>query len=71
MSHNTEHVSAQANRIVVEAVDLPLHCPMPKSPLWCEHPRVFLNFDASGLAKCPYCSAEYQLAEGVSAPSAH
>lgn len=45
--------------IEVSAHDLPLHCPMPNAPLWCQHPRVFLDVMQSGEAVCPYCSAHY------------
>ncbi len=41
--------------------DLPLSCPMPGMHLWNSHPRVFLPLEATGSAKCPYCSAEYTL----------
>jgi uncharacterized Zn-finger protein len=51
--------------IFVGAEALPLSCPMPKTPLWCEHPKVYLNFDASGKAVCPYCGSKYCLEEGV------
>lgn len=47
--------------IPVEAKDLPLHCPRPDAPLWCQHPRVFLDIAQSGSATCPYCSAHYVL----------
>ncbi len=30
---------------MVEAGDLPLHCPGPKTPLWNSHPRVFLPIE--------------------------
>jgi uncharacterized Zn-finger protein len=36
-------------------------------PLWSSHPRVFLDFDHDGNAKCPYCGTQYRLAAGVSA----
>lgn len=39
--------------------DLPLHCPRPGSPLWCQHPRVFLDVLHTGHAICPYCSTQY------------
>ncbi len=42
--------------------DLPLSCPMPGMYLWNSHPRVYLPIEATGRAKCPYCSAEYTLA---------
>ena len=41
--------------------DLPLSCPMPGMQLWNSHPRVYLPIEATGWAKCPYCSAEYTL----------
>ena len=50
--------------IEVTAKDLPLHCPTPSSPLWCSHPRVFLDITASGSAACPYCGTRYRLKEG-------
>lgn len=52
--------------IIVQASDLPLHCPGARAPLWSMHPRVFLDILDTGAAKCPYCSAHYKLAEGVS-----
>lgn len=45
----------------VTRVDLPLSCPMPGMHLWNSHPRVFLPVEVTGLAKCPYCGATYQL----------
>ena len=45
--------------IEVTATDLPLHCPRADSPLWSQHPRVFLDIAHSGEAVCPYCSAKY------------
>lgn len=48
--------------IPIKSSDLPLACPRPDSPLWCQHPRVFLTVDADGKAVCPYCGASYQLA---------
>jgi uncharacterized Zn-finger protein len=47
--------------ISVKAHDLPLHCPTKATPLWNQHPKVFLDIDAKGWAKCPYCGAEYQV----------
>ena len=49
------------NRYEVTAADLPLSCPMPSMSLWNSHPRVYLPIEATGFAKCPYCSAEYVL----------
>lgn len=51
--------SQDAQRIEVTAADLPLHCPMPRTPLWSAHPRVFLKMDAGNEAKCPYCGTVY------------
>ena len=45
----------------VDTADLPLSCPMPEMSLWNSHPRVYLPIEATGWAKCPYCSAEYTL----------
>jgi uncharacterized Zn-finger protein len=49
------------NRYEVTASDLPLSCPMPSMSLWNSHPRVYLPIEATGWAKCPYCSAEFIL----------
>jgi len=43
--------------------DLPLHCPQPDSYLWNSHPKVYLPIEQTGQAKCPYCSASYELVE--------
>lgn len=51
------------NRYTVSAADLPLSCPMPDMALWNSHPKVYLPIEASGSAKCPYCGAQYFLAE--------
>jgi len=51
--------------VIVEASDLPLHCPSSRAPLWSMHPRVFLDIADTGTAKCPYCGTDYKLAEGV------
>jgi uncharacterized Zn-finger protein len=47
----------------VSRKDLPLHCPQPDSYLWNSHPKVYLPIEATGEAKCPYCSASYVLSE--------
>ncbi len=51
--------------VELQAGDLPAHCPNPAMPLWSSHPRVFLDFDHHGEAKCPYCGTRYKLAPGV------
>jgi uncharacterized Zn-finger protein len=43
--------------------DLPLHCPLPSMYLWNSHPKVYLPIEATGEAKCPYCSSTYRLVE--------
>jgi uncharacterized Zn-finger protein len=46
----------------VEAKDLPFHCPPKEANKWSMHPKVFLKFDSTGKAACPYCGASYKLA---------
>jgi uncharacterized Zn-finger protein len=60
---------AEMPSIEITAADLPLHCPTPAAPLWCQHPRVFLDVVHTGEATCPYCSTRYVL-KGE-APHAH
>jgi len=43
--------------------DLPLSCPMPGMYLWNSHPKVFLPIEETGVAKCPYCGAQYELSD--------
>jgi uncharacterized Zn-finger protein len=33
-------------------------------PLWSSHPKVFLELNEEGLARCPYCGTRYQLESG-------
>ena len=52
------------NRYEVTRADLPLSCPMPGMTLWNSHPKVYLPIaENSGRAKCPYCGADYVLAD--------
>ena len=53
--------------VELDGKDLPAHCPNPAMPLWSSHPRVFLEFNKDGVAKCPYCGTAYTLKEGASA----
>ena len=53
------------NRYEVGENDLPLSCPMPGMYLWNSHPKVFLPIEETGSAKCPYCGAQYFLAESA------
>jgi uncharacterized Zn-finger protein len=41
--------------------DLPLSCPGLGMTLWNSHPRVYLDVEQTGWAKCGYCGAEYTL----------
>lgn len=63
-----EHLSAaNAERVYrVTREDLPLHCPLPSMYLWNSHPKVYLPIEATGKAKCPYCSASYELVDDSS-----
>jgi uncharacterized Zn-finger protein len=36
---------------------------MPGMYLWNSHPKVYLPIEAEGVAKCPYCGAEFELAD--------
>jgi uncharacterized Zn-finger protein len=57
--------TSNAQRLyTVTRADLPIRCPMPNTTLWNSHPRVFLPFEKTGRANCPYCGAEYVLSEG-------
>ena len=52
------------NRYQVTRADLPLSCPMPAMSLWNSHPKIYLPIaEQGGRAKCPYCGAEYDLAD--------
>jgi uncharacterized Zn-finger protein len=54
--------TANAERVYeITRADLPLHCPMPSMYLWNSHPKVYLAVEATGEAKCPYCSSTYRL----------
>ena len=64
ISGNSDLIEPNAkNRYEITKADLPLHCPMPGMSLWNSHPRVFLEIEEHGSAKCPYCGAEYVLVE--------
>lgn len=51
------------NRYQVTRADLPLSCPMPGMYLWNSHPKVYLSIETGGDTKCPYCGADYHLAD--------
>ena len=42
-------------------------CPNPKMPLWCNHPKVFIDVGTEGLGACPYCGTQYRLRPGEAA----
>ncbi len=53
--------------VELDSPDLPAYCPNKAMPVWSSHPRVFLDFNDQGRAKCPYCSTQYQLKPGARA----
>ncbi len=53
--------------IQVTSADLPLSCPAPDAEVWAMHPRVFLPFEQSTQAICPYCGTAYQLLDKADA----
>jgi uncharacterized Zn-finger protein len=59
---SNEKPSNTETKFTVSKADLPLHCPMPGTSLWNSHPRVFLEIEKTGHAKCPYCGTEYTIA---------
>jgi uncharacterized Zn-finger protein len=40
------------------------HCPNERMPLWCNHPRVFIDVASTGEGRCPYCGTVYRLKAG-------
>ncbi len=54
-----EYKMSDNKTVEITAHDLPLHCPTPNSPLWSQHPRVFLDVLKTGEVVCPYCSTKY------------
>jgi uncharacterized Zn-finger protein len=65
MTANNTNAAAATAAVELEGKDLPAHCPNPAMPLWSSHPRVFLEFDHHGDAKCPYCGTAYRLKPGT------
>ncbi len=53
--------------VELEAKSLPAFCPNPSMPVWCHHPRVFLDVATTGEARCPYCGTGYKLKGGAAA----
>ena len=56
----------QAQVVMVDGKDLPLHCPTAEVALWSSHPRVFLDLSKTGQVACPYCGTQYKLKAGES-----
>jgi len=54
----TDH--AKQRYIEVTEKDLPLHCPMPNTPLWNAHPKVYIPVGKLAEARCPYCSTLFK-----------
>jgi uncharacterized Zn-finger protein len=46
-------------------------CPNPKMPLWCNHPRVYIDLSPTGEGRCPYCGTVYRLKAGESIGAGH
>lgn len=56
----------EAERLIeLDGKDLPAMCPSPKSALWSQHPRVYLDVADTGSARCPYCGTVYRLKPGT------
>ncbi len=58
-------VSQMPHAVELGAENLPAYCPNPAMPLWSSHPRVYLELDPHGEAKCPYCGTAYKLKPGT------
>lgn len=58
-------VNTDAGAVLLDGKDLPAYCPNPAMPIWSSHPRVFLDMNAEGRAKCPYCGTVYGLKPGA------
>jgi uncharacterized Zn-finger protein len=70
---SADSAARNAQSIDVTEKDLPLHCPMTRTPVWNYHPRVFLQFgEFSGSTpasvRCPYCGTVYTF-KGAAPPS--
>ena len=63
MSKDQGERASTARRYEVKPSELPLSCPLPSMRVWDAHPRVYLPIEKTGKATCPYCSAQFVLAE--------
>jgi uncharacterized Zn-finger protein len=70
MSTATTRTEAKAV-VELSAADLVGHgstyCPNPQMPLWCAHPKVFIDVGSTGEGRCPYCGTVYRLKDGEAA----
>lgn len=57
--------------VELDAQDLPAFCPNPQMPIWCHHPRVYLDLSHADEARCPYCGTVYRLRAGQRAGGGH
>ena len=70
-------MSATHPKSVVELVAADLqgpgvtHCPNPRMPLWCHHPRVFIDVASTGEGTCPYCGTVYRPKAGETLQAHH
>ncbi len=46
-------------------------CPNPAMPLWCNHPKVFIDVARHGEGRCPYCGTVYRLKAGEQVHAGH
>ena len=68
ITENNKMTNNTTPAVELDGKDLPAHCPNPAMPLWSSHPRVFLEFNHDGIAKCPYCGTAYRLKPGAVVP---
>ena len=55
------HAANQKFNSIVEAKDLPFHCPPKGTTKWNMHPKVYIKFNKNNKGFCPYCGASYEL----------
>jgi uncharacterized Zn-finger protein len=58
MKYNAKTMAQK--KVVIYKKDLPLCCPMPKTAVWNEHPRVYLPIEEEKNLLCPYCGTHYE-----------
>lgn len=58
-------MTGEAPVVELRADELPAFCPNPQMPVWCHHPRVFLDLSHEREAMCPYCGTRYRLQAGA------